>query len=184
MPEKRIRVVLGDRALNLEGLSAVLKSAGTLTIVATADSPKKLTEIVKKKTPDVVVVDSQMLRAVSGRGINGASKVIQLADEDSYVSHTPATKGVVRRSEGSKGLKDAIRRVAKGQTYALPEERTAGVRLSRREQEIAKLVGRGLTNRAIAQELALSEQSVKNLVSRVLKKTGLDNRVQLALAKL
>lgn len=184
MPEKRIRVVLGDHALNLEGMSAVLKTAATMTVVATADSPKKLTEAVKNKVPDVVVVDSQMLRAVTGRGINGASKVIQLADEDSYVSPTPATRGVVRRTEGSKGLKEAIRRVAKGQTYSLPESRASGIKLSRREQEIAKLVGRGLTNRAIAQELDLSEQSVKNLVSRVLKKTGLDNRVQLALAKI
>lgn len=183
MPEKKIRVVLGDFALNLEGMSAVLKGAATFNIVATADSPKKLTDAVKKKSPDVVVVDSEMLRAVA-RGINGVSKVIQLADADSYVSATPATRGVVRRTEGSKGLKEAIRRVAKGQTYAMPEGRSPGVRLSKREQEIAKLVGRGLTNRSIAQELELSEQSVKNLVSRVLKKAGLDNRVQLALAKL
>src|SRR5687767_14907831 len=164
-------------------MSAVLKSVAMMTIVATADSPKKLTDAVKKKLPDVLVVDSQMLRAVTGRGINGATKVIQLADADSYVSPTPATRGVVRRTEGSKGLKEAIRRVAKGQTYSMPEGRS-GVKLSRREQEIAKLVGRGLTNRAIADELTLSEQSVKNLVSRVLKKAGLDNRVQLALAKL
>jgi DNA-binding NarL/FixJ family response regulator len=184
VPDKRIRVVLGDHALNLEGMSAVLKSAAMMTIVATADNPKKLSEAVKKKSPDIVVVDSQMLRAVAGKGINGASKVIQLADADSYVAPTPATRGVVRRTEGSRALKEAIRKVAKGQTYSLPDIKSSGVKLSRREQEIAKLVGRGLTNRAIAEELALSEQSVKNLVSRVLKKTGLGNRVQLALAKL
>jgi DNA-binding NarL/FixJ family response regulator len=183
VPEKRIRVVLGDDALNAEGLSAVLKRVATVNVVATADSPRKLTEIVKSKAPDVVVVDSEMLRAVTGRGINGTSKVIQLADANAFVRTTLATKAVVRRTEGSKALKEAIRRVAKGHTYEMPESK-GSVKLSRREQEIAKLVGRGLTNRSIAEELSLSEQSVKNLVSRVLKKAGLDNRVQLALAKL
>jgi DNA-binding NarL/FixJ family response regulator len=183
VPERRIRVVLGDLALNAEGLNAVLKNVATVNVVATADSPRKLTEAVKSKSPDVVVVDSEMLRAITGRGINGSSKVIQLTDADAVVRSTPATRAVVRRTEGSKALKEAIRRVAKGQTYELPADE-GRVKLSRREQEIAKLVGRGLTNRTIASELDLSEQSVKNLVSRVLKKAGLDNRVQLALAKL
>ncbi|MEO7453781.1 MAG: response regulator transcription factor [Fimbriimonadales bacterium] len=183
MPERRIRVVLGDHALNAEGLSAVLKGVATLNVVATADSPRKLTEAVKSKSPDVVIVDSEMLRAITGRGINGKSKVIQIADADAFVRTTPATRAVVRRTETSKALKEAIRRVAKGQTYEMPDAK-GSVKLSRREQEIAKLVGRGLTNRIIAEELQLSEQSVKNLVSRVLKKAGLDNRVQLALARL
>ena len=160
----------------------MLKGFNTLSIVATADSPKKLADAVKAKAPDVIIADSQMLRNAVGRSINGTSKVIQIADSDTLVAPTPATRAVVRRSESSRELKEAIRRVAKGQTYSLPEPSMAGKKLSRREQEIAQLVAQGMSNRSIAEELGLSEQSVKNLVSRILRKTGLGNRVQLALS--
>jgi two-component system NarL family response regulator len=184
VPDKKIRVVLGDpQTLNLEGVSAVLKAQKQVAIVATVDDPRKLAETVKKKAPDVVVVDSAMLRKVVGKGINGASRVIQLADSGSPVSATPATKGVVRRTEGVRGLKEAIRKVAKGETYALSEAAAKPKsKLSRRETDIVQLVARGMSNREIAATLGLSEQSIKNLVSRVLKKLGLSNRVQLALA--
>ena len=160
----------------------MLKGINTLSVVATADSPKKLAEAVKAKSPDVIIADSQMLRNSVGRSINGTSRVIQIADSDTLVAPTPATRGVVRRSESSRELKEAIKRVAKGQTYSLPEPSMTGKKLSRREQEIAQLVAQGMSNRSIAEELGLSEQSVKNLVSRILRKTGLGNRVQLALS--
>ena len=183
MPAKKIRVALGEnQALNLEGLSAVLKGQPNLSVVGATDDPKQLAEMVKSKSPDVVVVDSQLLRRVTGRGINGTSKVIQIADAGVNVSATPATKAIVRRTGGVKELKDAIRRVAKGETYEMPMGITGRSKLSKREQDIARLVARGLSNRAIADELQLSEQSVKNLVSRILKKMNLENRVQLALA--
>lgn len=184
MPEKKIRVVLGDlQTLNLEGMSAVLKGNKTLSVVATADDPKKLADAVKKKSPDVVVVDSQMLRRVPARSINGQSKVIQIVESGDAFTTTPSTMGVVRRNDGVRKLKDAIRRVAKGETYELPTQGRAKAKLSRREQDIARLVARGLSNRSIAEDLGLSEQSVKNLVSRILKKFDMDNRVQLALAQ-
>jgi DNA-binding NarL/FixJ family response regulator len=183
VPEKKIRVVLGDlQTLNLEGMNAILKGNRSVSVVATADDPKELAAAVKKKSPDVVVVDSQMLRRVPTRGINGHSKVIQLVEPGTAISTTPATMGVVKRNDGVRELKDAIRRVARGETYELPASGNSGSKLSRREQDITRLVARGLSNRAIADDLGLSEQSVKNLVSRILKKFGMDNRVQLALA--
>jgi len=184
VPEKKIRVVLGDlQTLNLEGMSAVLKGSKALSVVAASDDPKKLADAVKKKSPDVVVVDAQMLRRIPSGSINGLSKVIQLAESGVSINATPSTAGVVRRNDGVRTLKVAIRKVAKGETFELPKPSKSRVKLSRREQDIVSLVARGLSNRAIADDLGLSEQSVKNLVSRVLKKCGMDNRVQLALAQ-
>jgi DNA-binding NarL/FixJ family response regulator len=183
VPAKKIRVALGDdQALNLEGLNAVLKGQPNLSVVGSTNDPRQLVELVKSKSPDVVVVDSQMLRRVTGKGINGTSKVIQIADTGTAVSATPATRAIVRRSGGVKALKEAIRRVARGETVEMPAS-SGKTKLSKREQDIARLVAKGLSNRAIADELQLSEQSVKNLVSRILKKMSLENRVQLALAQ-
>lgn len=54
-------------------------------------------------------------------------------------------------------------------------------RLSDREREVAAAVGRGASNADIAAELHMSVGTVKSYISRILTKTGLDNRVQLAL---
>jgi DNA-binding NarL/FixJ family response regulator len=52
--------------------------------------------------------------------------------------------------------------------------------LTRREREVAVLVGRGLTNRRIAQELSLSRRTVEHHVRNILKKLGLDKRSQIS----
>lgn len=183
MAVKKIRVVLGDlQTLNLDGMSAVLKSNKMMSVVAAADEPKDLAEAVKKRAPDVVVVDAHMLLRMKS-SINGTSRVIQIADDDTAVRTTPNTKGILRRTSGAKELQNAIRRVARGETYDLPKVPSSRTKLSRREQDITRLVSKGLTNRSIAEILGLSEQSVKNLVSRVLKKLNLENRVQIALSQ-
>jgi DNA-binding CsgD family transcriptional regulator len=67
-------------------------------------------------------------------------------------------------------------------TSPAPEEPLAGEPLSeltRREREVAVLVGRGLTNRRIAQELTLSKRTVEHHVRNILKKLGLDNRTRI-----
>jgi DNA-binding NarL/FixJ family response regulator len=52
--------------------------------------------------------------------------------------------------------------------------------LTRREREVAGLLGRGLTNRQIASALVVSERTAGNYVQRVLNRLGLDNRAQVA----
>jgi len=56
-----------------------------------------------------------------------------------------------------------------------------GRQLTGREQQISALVARGWTNKAIAAELEISEQSVKNMLARAFSKTGASNRTELAL---
>jgi DNA-binding NarL/FixJ family response regulator len=64
-----------------------------------------------------------------------------------------------------------------------PERPSTGARqpdLTRREKEVAALVGQGLTNRQIAGELVVSERTVENHVANILKKRGLHSREQVA----
>ena len=106
---------------------------------------------------------------------------------------------VLKRIDGS-DLVEAVRKVAGGQSLLDPSA-TARVmarlraplpapepavspeleRLSPRELEILDLIGEGLTNRQIAERLFLAEKTIKNRVSSILAKLGVDRRVQAAL---
>jgi len=68
-------------------------------------------------------------------------------------------------------------------TTSAPQEPSTGqalVVLSRREEEVAALVARGMSNRQIAQELFLSESTIENHVSKILRKLELTSRTEIA----
>jgi non-specific serine/threonine protein kinase len=68
-------------------------------------------------------------------------------------------------------------------TTPAPEEPSAGeapLALTRREQEVAALVAQGMSNRHIAQELYLSERTIENHVSKILRKLHLVSRTEIA----
>jgi DNA-binding NarL/FixJ family response regulator len=92
--------------------------------------------------------------------------------------------GVIELSSSAKDLFEAVRRLA--EPYGTTERRgrkakSASSGLSFREQEITSLVAKGYSNRRIAEMIGLQEQSVKNLVSSVMRRMGCENRTQLAL---
>jgi DNA-binding NarL/FixJ family response regulator len=89
------------------------------------------------------------------------------------------------------GLLDSIRKVAAGQILVDPtvskrvvavavEARTADSELSLRERQVLELIAEGLTNRQIAERLELAEKTVKNYVSGLLAKLGMERRTQAA----
>ncbi|MFF7339793.1 response regulator [Streptomyces sp. NPDC008163] len=120
-------------------------------------------------------------------------------DEDALLDAIMAgAAGYVLKQINGSGLVSAIRTVATGQSMLDPAttarlmrslrgpeerrsaegERLAG--LSEREHSVLELIGEGLTNRQIAQRLYLSEKTVKNHISRLLGKLGVERRVQAA----
>ncbi|HTQ09253.1 MAG TPA: LuxR C-terminal-related transcriptional regulator [Fimbriimonadaceae bacterium] len=74
---------------------------------------------------------------------------------------------------------DLVRPATRGR--GRPRMMTHGFELSNREYEVACLIAKGYTNQKIAETMALKEQSVKNLVSTVIRKLHCENRVQVAL---
>jgi DNA-binding NarL/FixJ family response regulator len=99
---------------------------------------------------------------------------------------------VVKRTK-SEELVDAIRAVARGESmldpsvsssvFELVKERwlDSPKRLSKQEQRILDLIGQGMTNRQIAREMHLAEKTVKNYVSNLLHKLGMQHRTQAAI---
>lgn len=199
MPD--VKVVLADNhTLNLEGMASLLEDVPDVEVGAAVSAAGDLVNSLRTAQPDVLVIDARMLNELSDQELARVRKavddlkVIILTEQDSAARAAafapPETKGLVFRTTDSRSLADAIRSVASGRLWDMPSSATnhretaaRGRGLSPRELDIAILISQGLTNREIAQRLGLSEQSVKNLVSRILKKKGLTNRVQIALER-
>ena len=124
---------------------------------------------------------------------SGRVKVILITDSINLGSVFKASDMTVRCLDGGAGLLSAASRFASQRTE-VPVK--AGVKaigdagavytrakrgLTARELDIALLVAQGMPNKAIAEKLGLVDQSVKNLVSSIMRKLQCDNRVQVAL---
>ncbi|MCH8275134.1 MAG: response regulator transcription factor [Armatimonadetes bacterium] len=194
-----IRVVLADReTLNLHGMSALLKDVRGVKVVGTTHDAAEVFASVKDGRPQVLLIEAPMLDQVGDRSLLRLRKaapdlhILLLSGREAAPRAAalapPEALGMVYRDGEPRSLIQAIKAVAGGRGWEMPSRpvteragRPLAKGLSPREDDIASLVSQGYSNRLIAQRLGLSEQSVKNLVSRILRKLGLRNRVQVAL---
>ncbi|HVT13493.1 MAG TPA: LuxR C-terminal-related transcriptional regulator [Fimbriimonadaceae bacterium] len=115
----------------------------------------------------------------------GEFRTILITDGDQPLP--PGFEVGVSRDESAQALldkaqslgSDLVRPATRGR--GRPRMTTHGFELSNREYEVACLIAKGFTNQKIAETMALKEQSVKNLVSTVIRKLHCENRVQVAL---
>ena len=197
-----IRIALcDDQALVLRGLSALLSDLGIeIALEATAAEP--LLDALQRRPVDVVVSDIRMpglggiglVAALRERG--DATPVILLTtfDDDALLLRAveAGAQGFLLKDASPEELRDAIVRVAGGQTLlqpvslgpvraAWPGDAPDEVRLTDRERSILRLVAGGYSNREIGRSLHLSEGTVKNYVSELLVKLGARDRTHAVL---
>ncbi|MBX6390452.1 MAG: response regulator transcription factor [Frankia sp.] len=204
-PGRTIRVfLLDDHEVVRRGLRDLLSEEPDIEIAGEAGSAEEaLTGIIELK-PDVAVLDA---RLPDGSGIEVCRQVRstdnQIAcliltsfdDEDAlFTAIMAGAAGYVLKQIRGDALVDAVRRVAAGQSLLDPQvtprvldrlrqgpaedERLAG--LTDQERRILGLIAEGLTNRQIANRMYLAEKTVKNYVSSMLSKLGLESRTQAA----
>lgn len=195
----RVCVVCKD-ALVKDGLLSVLNHDGQFAVGGGSDLVDTAVRMLGPDPSAVLVVVTDGLEAEDWVDL-GESKVERRFNLVMIVSSTssPAAfkiaDAVVRNTEGANALIEAVRRFV---GTATPLERQMGTknpvfiadslqqtyggrRLTRRELEVAQYVAQGLGNRRISQVLNLQEQSVKNLVSSIMRKLNCENRTQVAL---
>lgn len=200
-----IRVFLvDDHEIVRRGIAQLVDAEPDLTVVGEAGSVHEAVRRIDATVPDVAVLD---VRLPDGNGIDlcrdvrsahpEISCLILTAydDDDALRSAVLAgASGYVLKDIRSRALIDAIRRVASGRTIqpaavlqqaatALqPQEHDQAVDpvLSLREGQVLALIAEGLTNREIGQRLGLAEKTVKNYVSALLAKLGMERRTQAA----
>jgi DNA-binding NarL/FixJ family response regulator len=203
-----IRVVLvDDQALLRDGFRSLLAREPDVEVVGEAGDGAEAVEVVARTRPDVVLMDIRMprldgltaTRQVLARPSPPRVVVLTTYDTDEhlYEALRIGASGFLLKDVRAGQLVDAVRTVAAGEELYAPavlrrivagyvERRSpppeaAGAvfaALSERERDVAMLVARGLSNQEIAEQLVLSEATVKTHVNRILAKLGVRDRVQ------
>lgn len=204
---QRIRVmVVDDHEVVRLGLQAVLESEDDLEFVGGAGDAQGALREAEVSRPDVVLMDVRM-PGLSGieacrllRERLPETRVLMLTsfgDEEAvFASIMAGASGYLLKNTGRRELLRAVRAAAGGESQLDPsvtgrvlarlrdlaakEEDRESALLSEREKEVLALVARGHTNREIAAELVISENTARNHVSRILGKLGLTRRSEAA----
>ncbi|MFF9091205.1 response regulator [Streptomyces sp. NPDC014991] len=202
-----IRVfLLDDHEVVRRGVHDLLDDEPDITVVGEAATVEQALVRVPALRPDVAVLD---VRLPDGDGISVcrelrshqpdlACLMLTSFDEEEALldSIMAGASGYVLKQIQGSDLVSAVRTVARGQSLLDPSATTrlmarlrggqqeAGPEalsgLTEREREILALIGEGLTNRQIGRRLYLAEKTVKNHISRLLAKLGVERRVQAA----
>ncbi|PZH14975.1 DNA-binding response regulator [Streptomyces sp. NTH33] len=206
-PDTPIRVfLLDDHEVVRRGVHDLLNDEPDITVIGEAANAEQALVRVPALRPDVAVLD---VRLPDGDGVTVCrelrSRLPELAclmltsfdDEEALLDSIMAgASGYVLKQIQGSDLVSAVRTVARGQSLLDPsataklmarlrggqeqEEPDELPGLTDREREILALIGEGLTNRQIGQRLYLAEKTVKNHISRLLAKLGVERRVQAA----
>jgi two-component system response regulator DevR len=198
-------LVVDDHGLVREGLRTILDSQDDLRVVGEARTANEALALASHLHPDVVVLD---VRLPDRDGIHICSEIRELspssrilicsglADGTALVEAAKAgADGFVSKEAANAEIVDAVRRVANGASVLgsasaqvmfryLRQHGPVGSRLSvlsEREREVLGLLAEGLTNREIAGRLFISEKTVRNHVSGVLRKLDFRHRTEAAL---
>ena len=206
MPDPTIRVlVVDDHAVVREGLRAFLDLQEGIEVAGEAADGEEAIAAAERLEPDVVLMDLVMPR-LDGLGAMRVlreraprTRVIVLTsflDDDKLLPALRAgAAGYLLKNAPPQELARAVRAAHAGQALIDPvvaarlvDSIAAGGeeepldRLTPREREVLVLIGRGFPNKRIAQELRLSEKTVKTHVGHVLAKLGVTDRTQAAVA--
>ncbi|MBX9391080.1 response regulator [Streptomonospora halotolerans] len=201
-----IRVVIADDQVAVRtGLSLILDGAPDIDVVAEAGDGNEAVALARDLRPDVLVMDIRMPRKdgiTATRELAGVTDVLIMTtfDLDEYVFgalHAGAA-GFLLKSADSDALLQAVRTVARGEGMISPWVTRRLIRsfaeraparqeahrldsLTRREREVLRCIGEGLSNYEISERLEMADATAKTHVSRILSKLGLRSRVQAAI---
>ena len=195
--------LLDDHEVVRRGIRDLLESEDDLEVVGEASLAAEAIERIPPLKPDVAVLDA---RLPDGSGIEVCREVRALDpsiavviltsyddDEALFSAIMAGAAGYALKQIRGNDLVDAVRRVAGGQSLldpAVTQRVLERIRtqtdtgplsaLTTQERKVLQLIGKGLTNREIAGEMFLAEKTVKNYVSQLLAKLGMQRRTQIA----
>lgn len=201
-----IRIVIADdHAVLRESLEALLREHPDFEVTGKAANGVQALEMVRQQHPDVLLLDLfmpdgtgfEVLRTLDREGSRVAAVV--LTGSESQADYLQAVRlgarGLVLKGDDPEKLFAAIRAVAAGELWfpaelaqqvlnamagEVREKPPSIARLSARERQIAQLVASGLRNRDIAEQLKISENTVKRHLQSIFDKTGARDRLELA----
>lgn len=204
-----IRLVLADdHPIYRDGLARTLADVDDIEVVGVAKDGEDAAVVVAREKPDVVLLDISMPK---GGGIGALARILQMeapprvamltaseADEDLMQSIKLGALGYILKGVGAEELAELVRELAAGRSYVSPglagrllvamrRPQAAATPssplndLSKREEDILKLVAQGKSNREVGEALDLQEKTVKHYMTSILQKLQVRNRVEAAM---
>ncbi|WP_352420714.1 response regulator transcription factor [Proteiniborus sp.] len=202
-------LIVDDQSLIREGLNMMLSLYSNISIVGEATSGKDAIEFLKEKEVDLILMDIRMpimdgveaTKVIKEKYSQTKVLILTTFNEDEYIIQglKNGADGYLLKDISSEELVKAIQTVYEGNILLQPDvakkivnsmeenatnkniKRDSLKELTRREKEIALLIGEGKSNKEIAETLFITEGTVKNHITKILDKLDLRDRTQLAL---
>ncbi len=205
MSEKITVLLVDDHKVVRQGVRAFLQSQSDIEVVAEADSGETAVTLSAEHAPDVVLMDlvmpgmdgvtaTRQVKAQSPR-----TQIIMLTsyhqDEHIFPAIRAGALSYLLKDIDPAALAEAVRQAARGEAVLHPQVAARVVQelhgsrqesvnvfteLSEREMEVLRLIADGANNSSIAEQLIISEKTVKSHVSNILSKLHLADRTQAA----
>ena len=197
-------MITDDHSLIREGLKQLLELEGDFQVIAEACDGIECMEKLKEQIPDVLLLDINMprmnglevLQKIKDEKIDVKILVLTVHNEVEYLLKAVdiGINGYLLKDSESSELKKAILSVVDGEDYIQPSQipvlnakmidrdmdSEKIEKLTKRELEVLKLLAVGMYNKGVADELHISERTVKNHVSSIFKKIDVSDRTQAA----
>ena len=197
-------MITDDHSLIREGLKQLLELEGDFQVIAEACDGIDCMEKLKEQIPDVLLLDINMprmnglevLQKIKDEKIDVQILVLTVHNEVEYLLKAVdiGINGYLLKDSESSELKKAILSVVDGEDYIQPSlipvlnakmidrdmDSEKIEKLTKRELEVLKLLAVGMYNKGVADELHISERTVKNHVSSIFKKIDVSDRTQAA----
>lgn len=197
-------MIADDHSMIREGLKQLLELEGDFEVIAEACDGVDCLEKLKTVVPDILLLDINMpnmnglevLQKMKDKRMKVKVLVLTVHNEVEYLLKAVniGVNGYLLKDSESAELKKAILAVVNGDDYIQPSlipllnakmididnDSVKIEKLTRRELEVLKLLAIGKYNKEVAEELEISERTVKNHVSNIFKKIGVTDRTQAA----
>lgn len=198
-------IVADDHPIFREGLVQSLSETGEFDVVATGASAEEAVALARKYSPDVALLDLSM----PGNGITAAKEIVAdklakhvamltVSEDDTDVTNAlqVGAIGYVLKGVSAEELRRILKGIARGEAHVSPRLAAHVLKimqapqkkvhnpiddLTKREEEILRLVATGQSNREVADALMLQEKTVKHYMTVILSKLHARNRVEAAL---
>jgi DNA-binding NarL/FixJ family response regulator len=205
--DQRVRVfIVSENRLVRESLSRILSKRGDLEVASAQGvsvNPREQAilcgaEVLILDSPDCLFSESECEKRQEEQRLAVKTLLVSMEeDEQLFLRAVRAgVLGFIPKEASALDVVAAVRSLARGEAvcparlckflFGFVAAQGAGLKsrystvslgLTRREQQLIPMIGRGLTNKEIANQLNLSEQTVKNHVHRILHKVGVENRL-------
>ncbi len=203
---ERIRVmVVDDHPLFRRGVVATLAHYPEIEVVGEASNGEEAVRLAKELSPQVIVIDLNMpvmggveaIRQFQSQAVSANVMVLTVSEEeeDLFSAMEAGAKGYLLKNSTPDALHNAVLHIAEGGVLVSPAMASAlltalpaapaavsdaSTGLSAREHEVLELISQGATNKEIASQLIISENTVKTHLRNIMEKLHVANRSQAA----